>query len=443
MTTTFRPTAGRFTLDRYDFNKHLDGTSFRHQAGQIDLYPPISFYGTQTNVQDAITTIIAHLTPYIVPDADATTKGIVQLAGDISGSATSLRVSGLYGYPVTIATTPTTNYVLTWDGYIWKPMATQNSFTAAGDLTGTNTSQQVIAATGYSTNFSIKCDNMSFINTASPNIYQENTSTGNGQDFFVSAQTSTAASSTGGNLILGSGIGTLNYGSVLLALGVSANIMLEATQISTTSNRVLSLVNPSSITSTNMPAGTGDMVMFIKNAVTNPSTGLPVGGAILYASGGALNIKESGGNDFPITENRLVDYDSVAVSFGGDYSTYDSTTSLTYEDITSMTLTFGSIPLTVGDRVRAHFHGHFKHNDGYGGFIRLSIWDGYSTYEIPGTEVILDDAVNTTQLMSMSGEYTMTVTSNDIEINAQFKTLYASDVMYVYKGISLMAEVYR
>src|SRR4029077_5503169 len=59
-------------------------------------------------------------------------------------------------------------------------------------------------------------------------------------------------------------------------------------------NRVVSLALTSILTSTNMPANTGDAVIFIGNRVTAPSANA-VGGGILYAQAGAGVWRGSGG----------------------------------------------------------------------------------------------------------------------------------------------------
>jgi len=54
------------------------------------------------------------------------------------------------------------------------------------------------------------------------------------------------------------------------------------------------------VTTTQLPANTGDGVVFIWNCHVAPSSGTPVGGGILYVSGGALRYKGTSGTDTPI-----------------------------------------------------------------------------------------------------------------------------------------------
>lgn len=70
---------------------------------------PSATYGTVRNRLD-------YLESYIVAG------GGVQLAQDLGGLATAPFVIGLYGNPV-LSTTPTVNYVLTWNGVAWEPKA--------------------------------------------------------------------------------------------------------------------------------------------------------------------------------------------------------------------------------------------------------------------------------------------------------------------------------
>jgi hypothetical protein len=67
--------------------------------------------------------------------------------GDISGSNTSQTVIALQGNAVSNAM-PDSNQLLTWTGATWTPQDPPVSFTAGGDLSGNNTSQTVIAIQG-------------------------------------------------------------------------------------------------------------------------------------------------------------------------------------------------------------------------------------------------------------------------------------------------------
>lgn len=143
----FNPGVGRLTTDRFDFQGHVDGYSFRHEASDIDLSPPITITTPSNNVRDAITQLKAALTVPIVPDATTVSKGIIQLSGDIGGTATSISVLAIRGFPVS-ATPPTTGYVLTWNGSVWTPTSISGAFTFAGDVTGTALATTVVKING-------------------------------------------------------------------------------------------------------------------------------------------------------------------------------------------------------------------------------------------------------------------------------------------------------
>jgi hypothetical protein len=145
------PGVGRLATDRYDFQDHITGTGFRHQANQIDLSPLITIDSTTTtNVQQALQLLAANLLPPSINQATigngTSNLGIITLGGDLSGStstALSPRVSGLQGRPVS-SVVPSTGEVLTWNGTTWSPVSlgltTVNMF---GDVTGLSNNSMV------------------------------------------------------------------------------------------------------------------------------------------------------------------------------------------------------------------------------------------------------------------------------------------------------------
>lgn len=85
-----------------------------------------------------------------VNDATTGAKGIVQLAGDIGGTATSVSVTGIQGVAVS-ATTPTSNQVLQHNGTSWAPAsiaagAPQNASYLTVSLDGALTNERSLAA---------------------------------------------------------------------------------------------------------------------------------------------------------------------------------------------------------------------------------------------------------------------------------------------------------
>ncbi len=121
----FTPGVGRLATDRYDFQNHVDGYAFRHKANQVDLFPTVVISSnTYTNVQTALQALITAFNSLSIniPDASTTTKGIVQLTGDIAGTATNVIVTRLQGRAVSNLA-PTNGQALTWDSgtSTWRP----------------------------------------------------------------------------------------------------------------------------------------------------------------------------------------------------------------------------------------------------------------------------------------------------------------------------------
>lgn len=136
---------------------------------------------------------------------------------------------------------------------------------------------------------------------SSPILNQASTSSGNGTNLTIQAQGATGASNNGGNLILAGG----TSGSATIG-----NIQLVGTTVS---------------------IGGGGGVIGITDATTIPS-GNPSGGAILYSSGGILNIRQSNGVTFPITSS------ATTFTAGGDL-----TGSASSQQVISLTGTAGIV----------------------------------------------------------------------------------------------------
>lgn len=143
----FKKGVGQLATDRYDFQKHVDGTAFRHKAPSIDLSPAITIgAATFTDVQSILNFLSGGVSPPTVPDATTTSKGVVQLAGDLGGTGTSAaapRVNGLQGTPISAFAGLLTNQVLTWNGSSWINAAVPGSISIAGDLAGVGSTLSV------------------------------------------------------------------------------------------------------------------------------------------------------------------------------------------------------------------------------------------------------------------------------------------------------------
>jgi hypothetical protein len=307
MTTPSSPNykndVGRLVTDRFAFQKHITGTDFRHNATQIDLSPAITIDGnTVTTVQQAAEALAIITSPPIIQEATTIQKGIVQLSGDIGGISTNVLVTKLQGKPISTIT-PISGDVLTWDNASssWTPKPATNAFSAAGDLSGNNTLQQVVGVTGTAGTLRISCNILNFILSATPTITQTTTSIGHAKDLVIAAQSTTAVNSDGGDLILSGGDNGLGgiRGGVHLKMGAGEIRMLQLAELPT-DRKIMSLLHNNDLQLADMPANTGDMVIYVRDTITPPTTGNPLNGTIVYSSGGQLWIKQQDGNNFPV-----------------------------------------------------------------------------------------------------------------------------------------------
>lgn len=112
-----------------------------------------------------------------------------------------------------------------------------------------------------------------------------------------SAYTSASTNKDGGHLLLqggaekGSAAG--KKGGVRIQLNGTTETMVEATEVAI-GRRVVALCRGSDLTTTQMPANTGDGVIYIANAATAP-TATPVSGGIMYASSGDIYWRDDAG----------------------------------------------------------------------------------------------------------------------------------------------------
>lgn len=153
-TPNFKKGVGQLATDRYDFQKHLDGTNFRHKAPTIDLSPAITIgVATFTDVQSIIAFLSGTVVVPTVPDATTSSKGIIQLGGDLNGTNTTAlapRVSGLQGTPISVLnlTGADNGKVLTWNGSSWFASTVPGSIVLTQDLGGTFGAPLVVGIQG-------------------------------------------------------------------------------------------------------------------------------------------------------------------------------------------------------------------------------------------------------------------------------------------------------
>jgi hypothetical protein len=194
---------------------------------------------------------------------------------------------------------PSDGNILTWDlnTTSWIPAINAAYFSASGDLSGTNSIQNVISITGSANTAGIKCGNLTFSENINPNISQTDNTTTDGNAFYINAQNSIATDCNGGDIFISAGSGTGSGGSGRVALQTNKSTVLEVVSI-TPGRSIVSLCG--TVGYAGMPSNTGDGVIYISNAIAAPTSGNPVGGAILYSSSGNLHVKQSDGNDFQI-----------------------------------------------------------------------------------------------------------------------------------------------
>lgn len=194
------------------------------------------------------------------------------------------------------------------------------------------------------------------------NISVATSSTMAGASFNISGQSTSYSGAAGGALVFKTGASTTDKsGGLTLKLGnynTEASISIAE---ASTGARVIGLcLEQSAIDSTLMPAGTGDNVIYIGNATSDPTTGIPVDGAILYGSAGKLKVKQSDGYTVTIGEgftsetslfsladpggggSVTFDIASVATNSAGDFNFYA-------QDTTFAGGTGGNVKIKAGD----------------------------------------------------------------------------------------------
>lgn len=319
----YKKDVGRLATDRYDFEEHIEGTRFRHNADAIDVVPNLVVgSSTSVNVLEALEALANAAQPPVINDATTGSKGILQLAGDIAGTAINVVVTRIQSKPISTLT-PSGGDVLTWDGYsnVWKPSAATNAFSAAGDLAGNNVLQSVVSWTGIVFNASVGHVIQSFGSVidfsvnAKPLFTQEIDPVNSGDIITIRAQSVTGVNKNGGSVTVAGGApgsggrrGGIRlqfttsvpggYPTTSLS-GITSVNMLQLSEVAV-GRRVLSLCNAADLSTIDMPSNTGDMVMYVRDAVSVPSTGSPSNGTIVYSSAGQLWVKEQNGNNFPV-----------------------------------------------------------------------------------------------------------------------------------------------
>ena len=449
-TPNYKNGIGRLATDRYEFQNHIDGYNFNHEAGAILLNPALQIPPTSgpyyTTVQSALEAAQPYLVPTTFIDASLSDKGLIQLSRDIAGTgstATNVIVCGLYGRPV-LSTAPTSGYVLTWNGTAWEPQVIPSQFVATNDLFGTSSSQSVKSITGTTVPSLldgyalIRCSHLYFGSTTTPAISQYSTSSTNGANLTIMAQTSTKHNASPGQVNISGGLGgdTINsHGGVRLQMGAGTHTLVHLAETASIGDLVLALVSDTPITSTNMPAGTGNQVIFIKDALTAPTTGTPVGGAILYSNSGILSIKQSNGTSFNIKPVQ----NAIAATIFHD-EPYDIVSYLYETASTSYVEVFTTSTYTgmENDIIKAFFSATIIGK----GFIKLSVLQGsdVSNHDMIGTETAFDTTDGYPIAISLVGAF-KSVDDDTYYVRAMMKA--TTGTVYLDSAANLLYEAIR
>ena len=162
--------------------------------------------------------------------------------------------------------------------------------------------------------------------------------------------------------------------------------MLNLIELSSTPSgihrHILSLVSASTITTTQMPDGTGDMVVYIRNATLAPSNGVPVDGVILYANSGTLNVKQSDGNNFVLTDQNRIIYNG-----GMSSSTFTvSANNTTFTNFATGFYVATGVATYAGDQINCSCNFSILNSSStYGCVVQLAVFDGSTYVEVVGT----------------------------------------------------------
>lgn len=240
-----------------EFDSHTNGSALNHEAARIELNPTITIDGYESdNVKSALT----KLNTFIAGFGDATTsvKGIVKLAGDLSGTAALPTVTRVTG----------------------------NSGTSSTELDQVNLYFTNVAGTAHKIAFknSNPIGNPGSLTIQGQQARLNLFSVVNGGDITVigGLKNTLSASSRNGKVFVKTQTGDV---IVVKETGITANI--------------LSLFND--VSSTDYPSSV-DKTIYIRDASTDP-TANPLSGSILYSNSGELKVKHANGDNFAIGDH--------------------------------------------------------------------------------------------------------------------------------------------
>ena len=300
--------------DRFDFQAHVNGTNFRHNATMIDLSPDLVINSQLcTTVQQALQGLAGLISAPVIPQATigiaVSNLGIVTLGGDFAGAGSTALVpivGGLQGRPIQNLA-PTSGQVLGWSGSYWGPVPS-NAFVAANDLSLVPTPQSVVGLTGTSGTVRVTANALTFISTAVPYISQVYLTSGSAANTVIKAQGFSSGTGSGGNLILAGGAnsGSSLLGGVALSAGgdpavdsSTGQYVFQVDQV--LSNQLVAAFFPpaTGLTSTQMPTNSGNKVIYIGEVGTAPIA-QSSSGVILWSHTGKLHAMQSDGVSFAL-----------------------------------------------------------------------------------------------------------------------------------------------
>lgn len=289
----FKKGVGRLVTDRYDFQDHVDGYRFRHNASAITLSPTVTIdgYGPQNNVQSAIEKLALVVNPptILINDATLFAKGIIQLAGDLGGTATNVKVVKIQGFNV-VTTAPTSGQTLTWNGSAWAPATPSSTFIASQDLFGNNVSQTVVGIQTRAVANTAPSNRQTLTWISGNNRWEPTTTqpTGTGFTHNTSGVVDSAATAniryTGGKFQTSANIQYLN-----------SSITGDLAWAPTSSNKTLTLpdITDVIVTRTNTETLTNKTINATNNTITDTGT---VSGDILVSNGTKFVRQAKGAN---------------------------------------------------------------------------------------------------------------------------------------------------
>lgn len=247
--------SGLLALKTQTYKDHINGNSDKHDGYSIELVPTITINGSSTdNVYEAIEALNTYVST-VITDATTTSKGVVQLANDLSGTASSPNVVKITGDSVQLNINPRS--IVFSDTY------------SSNDIEFKYLNKSIQAK-------GIKLQAQGVINGPFNILH-------------------------GGDITISSGLrnssnGVSKDGKIFLNVG---NSNLATFRQITLSSRVISLFKDP--TSAEIP-GEANNTVYVYNTTSNP-TQPPISGSHLYSLDGKLKVYHANADNFNIGDN--------------------------------------------------------------------------------------------------------------------------------------------